>query len=293
MRRNAWLLGVASLLLLSGCNPDSGLAWIEVSYPSGYVRTSTTWDELTPVEGADFHLRVQKAEDYDKTYHYDLQILDGSGDLLYELPDVGQTTMRGELAGDGNAIWVCSEWWSTVHCNGYLNGRLSKSIVLLVDMADGAVLFQGETGEGELYLTSVKTRCYFYDAGEPERTAWFGLVRMPAQEAQIYYRDTQDWEAPQTVYSFDYVGEPDVASYKDSRSKVRFQLEEDLVRVVWESTDRVLNEDGMYDAVFSEKAAYEVPIGEGAPRDVLDLPTWLRKALFYVPGLWNVSPVMA
>ena len=63
-----------------------------------------------------------------------------------------------------------------------------------------------------------------------------------------------------------------MASYKDRRSKVRFQLEEDLVRVVWESTDRVLTEDGMYDAVFSEKAAYEVPIGESAPPDGLDLP---------------------
>lgn len=266
MKQKVWLLGVVSLLLLSGCNLDSGLALIEVSYPSGYVRTSTTWDEVTPVEEVEYQLRAQKAEDYDKTYHYDLQILDGAGDLLYELPDVGQTTMRGELAGDGSSVWVCSEWWSTVHHNGYLNGRLSKSIILLVDMADGAVLFQGETGEGELYLTSVKTRCYFYDAGEPEQTAWFGLVRTPARDARIYYRDMQDWEAPQTIYSFDYIGEPNVASCKDSRSKVRFQLEEDLVRVVWESTDRILTNNGKYNAVFSEKAVYAVPIGESAPQ---------------------------
>lgn len=212
-------MGVVSLLLLSGCNPDSGLALMEVSYPSGYVRTSTTWDELVPVEGAEYQLQALKAEDYDKTYHYNLQILDGTGDRLYEIPDVGQTAMRGELAGDGTSVWVCSEWWSTVHYNGYLNGRLSKSIVLLVDMTDGAVLFQGETGEGEFYLTSEKTRCYFYDAGEPERTAWFGLIRSPTRNARIYYRDTQDWKNPQTVYSFDYINEPDVASYKDSRLK--------------------------------------------------------------------------
>lgn len=266
MRRRAWLLGVVSLLLLSGCNPDSGLALMEVSYPSGYVRTSTTWDELVPVEGAEYQLQALKAEDYDKTYHYNLQILDGAGDRLYEIPDVGQTAMRGELAGDGTSVWVCSEWWSTVHYNGYLNGRLSKSVVLLVDMTDGAVLFQGETGEGEFYLTSEKTRCYFYDAGEPEQTAWFGLIRSPARNARIYYRDTQDWKDPQTVYSFDYINEPDVASYKDSRLKVRFQMEEDLVRVVWESTDRVLTDNGKYDAVFSEKAAYEVPIGESVPQ---------------------------
>ena len=49
----------------------------------------------------------------------------------------------------------------------------------------------------------------------------------------------------------------------------------------------------MYDAVFSEKVAYEVPIGERAPPDVLNLPAWLRRASFYVPDLWNVSPVTA
>ena len=151
---------------------------------------------MIPVEGAEYQLRAQKAGDYDKTYHYDLQILDGAGNQLYEIPAVGQTTMRGKLAGDRSSVWVCSERWGTVHYNGYLNGRLSKSIILLVDMADGAVLFQGETGEGELYLASVKTQCYFYDAGEPEQTVWFGLVRTPARNARIYYRDTQDWEAP-------------------------------------------------------------------------------------------------
>lgn len=280
MKRKAWLLGVISLLLLSGCDPDSGSALIEVSYPSGYVRTSTTWDELTPVEGTQYQLRAQKAEDYDKTYHYDLQILDVAGDRSYEIPDVGQTAMRGELAWDKSSVWVCSEWWSTVHYNGYLNGRLSKSVILLVDMADGTVLFQGETGEGELYLTSVGTRCYFYDAGEPGKTAWFGLVRIPARDARIYYRDTQDWEGPQTVYSFDYIGGPDVASYKDSRSKVRFQLEEDQVRVVWESTDRILTDNGKYDAVFSEKAVYEVSILD------LEEDKW-------VPASWRVNGAFA
>lgn len=96
-----WLFGrpasdgmLAVIALLSGCNPDSGLALIEVSYPSGYVRTSTTWDEVTPVEEAEYQLRVQKAEDYDKTYHYDLQILDGAGDLLSAFSPVMASTMR-------------------------------------------------------------------------------------------------------------------------------------------------------------------------------------------------------
>ena len=256
MKRNVWLWGAVLLLLLSGCNPDSGLALIEVGYPSGYARTNTTWDELTPVEGAECRLRAQKAEDYDKTYRYDLQILDKAGTLLYEFPDIGRPTMRGELADGGSAVWICSEWWSAVHCNGYLSGCLSKSVVLLVDMEDGAVGFRGGTGGGGLYLTSVNTRCYFYEAGEPEQTEWFGLVRTPARNARLCYRDTQDWENPRTVYTFDYIGQPDVASYPDSWSKVRFYLEEDGVRVAWESTDRVLTDDGKYGAVFSEKAAY-------------------------------------
>ena len=55
-----WLFGrpasdgtLAVFALLSGCNPDSGLALIEVNYPSGYVRTSATWDELSCVDKKD------------------------------------------------------------------------------------------------------------------------------------------------------------------------------------------------------------------------------------------------
>lgn len=34
----------------------------------------------------------------------------------------------------------------------------------------------------------------------------------------------------------------------------------------WESTDRILTNNGKYNAVFSEKAVYAVPIGESAPQ---------------------------
>ena len=95
MKRTAWLAGVAALLLLSGCNPDSGSAFLEVVYPSGCARTYTTYDEMTSVEETDYQLRAQEAEDYDKTYEYNLQILDGNGNLLWELPDIGRPTMRG------------------------------------------------------------------------------------------------------------------------------------------------------------------------------------------------------
>ena len=254
MKWKAWVAGLAVLLLLSGCNPDSGSAFLEVVYPSGYARTYTTYDELTPVEGTDCQLRAREAEDYDKTYEYNLQILDGDGNLLWELPDIGRPTMRGEAAGD-SAVWICSEWWNTVLSNGYLNGHLSKSIVLLVDMANGEVLFQAETGKNELYLTSRGNLCYFYKMGKTDR-----------QNAYVCCRDIQDWETEQIIYTFDYAVEPDIATYKDSMLKARFILDDDSIKVVWESTDRVLTSEGKYQSVFSEKVTYEVPVPQRCRR---------------------------
>ena len=248
MKRKAWIVGLAALLLLSGCNPDSGSALLEVVYPSGCARTYTTYDELTPVEGTDCQLRAQEAEDYDKTHEYDLQILDGAGNLLWELPNIGRSTVRGEAAGD-RAVWICSEWWNTVHCNGYLNSHLSRSIVLLVNLADGEVLFQAETGKNELYLTSRGNLCYFYKMGKTDR-----------ENAYVSCRDIRDWETEQVVYTFDYAVEPDIATYNDSMLKARFILDDDSIKVVWESTDRVLTSEGKYQAVFSEKAAYDITI---------------------------------
>lgn len=247
MKRKAWIVGLAMLLLLTGCNPDGG-AFLEVVYPSGYARTYTTYDEMTPVEGTDYQLRVREAEDYDKTYKYNLQILDENGNLLWELPDIGRPTMRGETAG-ATVAWVCAEWWNTAHCNGYLNGHLSKSIVLLVDTADGEVLFQAETGKNELYLTSRGNLCYFYKMGKADR-----------ENAYVSYRDIRDWETEQVIYTFDYAVEPDIATYKDSMLKARFIWDNDSIKVVWESTDRVLTSEGKYQAVFSEKVAYEISI---------------------------------
>lgn len=248
MKRKAWIVGLAAFLLLTGCNPDSGSAFLEVVYPSGYTRTYTTYDELTPVEGTDFQLRAREAEDYAKTHKYNLQILDGNGDLLWELPGIGCPAMRGEAAGDA-AVWVCVEWWNTALSNGYLNGHLSKSVILLVDTADGEVLFQAGTGKNELYLTSRGNLCYFYKPGKTDR-----------ENAYIFCRDIQDWKTEQVIYTFDYAVEPDIATYNDSALKARFILDDDSIKVVWESTDRVLTSEGKYQAVFSEKAAYEIAI---------------------------------
>ena len=42
--------------------------------------------------------------------------------------------------------------------------------------------------------------------------------------------------------------------------KARFILDDDSIKVVWESTDRVLTSEGKYQAVFSEKVVYEISI---------------------------------
>ena len=250
---------VLTAILLAGCNPDSG-ALIEIIYPSGYTRTPyIPWDEVTPVEGTDYQLQAQKSANYNESHTYDLRLLNGDGSLLHEFPGIGQRAMRGEAAENGT-IWICSEWWNAVHHNGYLDGQLTKSLILQVRPEDGAVLFQEETGQGELYLTSSGTRCYFYRAGEAEQSHWFGLVKTPVRSAQIYYRDAQNWEDPQTVYIFDYADQPDIAAYSDSQLKARFYLAENQVRAAWESTDRVLTEAGKYQSVFSEKIAYEIPL---------------------------------
>lgn len=248
MKRNVWAVGLAMLLLLSGCNPDSGSGSLEMVYPSGYTRTNGTWDELAPVEGTGYQLQAQKSSDYDKTHNYDLQILDEAGDLQYTLPGIGRPTMRGEAA-EGGTAWVCSEWWDTVHNNGYLNGHLTKSVVLLVDMMDGEVLFQAEIGKNELYLTSKGSLCYFYKIGKSEQ-----------ENAQICCRDIQDWETEQCIYTFDYAVEPDITEYNDSRTKARFILGDDSIQVIWESTDRILTSEGKYQSVFSEKVTYEVSL---------------------------------
>ena len=175
-------------------------------------------------------------------------VLAGTYVLLYAFSGAGQTAMRGE-AGESEAVWICSEWWDTVHYNGYLNGHLTRSMVLLVDMRDGAVLFQGEAGKDELYLTSEGTLCYFYKMGKAGR-----------ENACVCCRDIRDWEEVQTVYTFDYAEEPDIATYKDSALKARFVLGDGQVRVAWESTDRILNDNGKYEAVFSEKVSYDLSL---------------------------------
>ncbi len=115
---------------------------------------------------------------------------------------MGSDIMRG-LVQEEQRLWICAERWTSHHHKGYLEGRLKESDVFLIDLSDGEILFQDRAGEDEFYLTSNGTRCYFYAPGKEEQEKLFGLLKTPARNAEIYYRDTSDWGEEHTVYTFD------------------------------------------------------------------------------------------
>ncbi len=247
------------VLLLTGCDPTAGATTYEVIYPSGYSRDCYTYDEISPIEGSSFSLQWEKADDDKKTYDYDMQILDENGSILYSYPDVGSKAMRGRVKEDGK-IWVCAEHWTAPHHNGYVEGWLKRSDLLLVDPDDGEILFQNKAGENEFYITSNETRCYFYVPGKEEREKLFGLIKIPAENAIIYYRDTSDWTQKHTVYTFDYVAEPTIDTSDGVETRVKFYISENQLKVAWTSYESVGNEDWEY----LEKKAYEISLTEDA-----------------------------
>lgn len=131
--------------------------------------------------------------------------------------------------------------------------------MLLLDMETGDILFQAEVGENECYITSRETRCYFYKPGEPESKKLFGLLKTPAQSAELYYRDTGDWAEPHTVYTFDYVDEPNMDG-NGVEDRAKFYLSENQIRVAWTSYESVGNKNWEY----LEKKVYEIPLAENA-----------------------------
>ena len=247
------------VLLLTGCNPAAGATEYEVIYPSGYSRDSYAYDEKSPIEGSSCCLQWEKADDYEKTYEYDIHILNENGSVLYSYPDVGSKAMRGSVREDGKT-WVCSEHWTAPHHNGYVEGWLKESDLLLIDLSDGELLFQAKTGENEFYITSFGTRCYFYLPGKQESEKLFGLIKIPAENATIYCRDTSDWAQKHTVYTFDYVAEPDIDTSDGVKTRVKFYISENRLKVAWTSFEPVGNEHWEY----LEKKAYEIPIAENA-----------------------------
>ena len=247
------------VLSLTSCNPTSGATEYEVIYPSGYSRDCYTYDTSSPIEGSSCCLQWEEADDYKKTYDYDMHILDENGSVLYIYPDVGGKTMRGSVQEDSK-IWVCAEHWTAPHHNGYVEGWLKESDLLLIDLRDGEILFQDKAGENEFYITSNETRCYFYVPGKEESEKLFGLIKIPAVNAVIYYRDTSDWRQKHTVYTFDYVTEPDIDTSNGVSTRIKFYISENQLKVTWTSYEPVGNKNWEY----LEKKAYEISLTENA-----------------------------
>lgn len=254
----------AAALMMTGCDPAAGAAVYEVIYPSGYARDYLTGNEEIPVEGTSWQLRWEQEDDEKKTQDRSLQIVDEDGLVLYEYPAAKHNAARGSLQGD-QRVWVCTELWTSPH-RDYLEGWLKESDLRLIDLSDGGIVFQGKAGENEFYLTSSGTRCYFYHPGKEAGEKLFGLIRVPAEQAELYYRDTADWSEKHTAYTFDYEKEPEIDTGGGVETRLRFYISGDRIRVVWTSYESVGNGNWEY----LEKAAYEVPIGENDRQEKRD-----------------------
>ena len=86
------------------------------------------------------------------------------------------------------------------------------------------------------------------------------MIKIPAENATIYCRDTSDWAQKHTVYTFDYVAEPDIDTSDGVKTRVKFYISENRLKVAWTSFEPVGNEHWEY----LEKKAYEIPIAENA-----------------------------
>ncbi|MBD5133913.1 MAG: hypothetical protein HDT38_05525 [Clostridiales bacterium] len=272
MKKKYWrlLLCLPLLLTLTGCPfpwVGNGLVDYEIVYPSGHVQSRDTYhypgDKAAPVEGTDWQLAWERAEDWEKSKSYDLQVLDGEGELLYTYPGLGDAQMRGEDAGAG-AVWLCTEDWNAgpPYSCGYTSGDLEGSDLLLVDMADGTVLFQKELGANELFLTCREGKCYFYYCGSEAEERFFGLVKIPAKNSCVYYRDTEDWDDPVLVHDFGYVEwlEDEWDEKLTGRFRLRFTLDEDAVTVTAVARERPDFATQHWEDV--EKASVTIPLKE-------------------------------
>ncbi len=247
-------IGMA-MALLSGCTPQGGASY-EVIYPSGYTRNPYVYDAIAPVEGTSYQVDSQKSENFDKSRSYDLRILDENGVVLYEYPQMGSSTIRSEAGDKGGTIWVSSEIWSIPHYNGYINGYLNQSTLLLLDMQTGDVLFQTAVEANQLYLTSIGDDCYFYEPGTEESERLLGLIKIPQKNAEIYYRDTTNWAEKHTIYTFDYVLVPDIDTSNGVETRIKFYISEDQLKVAWTSYESIGNGNWEY----LEKKVYEIPL---------------------------------
>lgn len=226
------LISFFLLATLGGCLPGEGWGGtiLEVRYPSGYVWDSHTWDETVPVEGTRFSLGAKRGEDFEKNRRSDLLVLDEQGQELFSYPSAGFSVLRGEAAEEG-CIWVSSERWKTPHYNGYVSGRLTESVLFLLDTGDGAVLYEQKLEKNELFLTARGSKCYFYDCGSESQRKLFGLYEIPAQSARVYYRDQENWQERVLVHEFDYCLEPEQTLEGSVEDRISFDLQQDWIVV--------------------------------------------------------------
>lgn len=248
-------------VLYGGCMfqiPPYGAVAYQVIYPSGYARDCYTRDDLMPIEGTDYQMKQQEAAEHENSREYDLQILNGAGEVLFTYQGLGSRTMRG-AAGSDRTVWICSEQWNSPHFNGYRSGDLTGGILLLADMESGEILFSQELEENELYLASVGTKCYFYYGGKEAGKKLFGLLETPRKNAELYYRDSADWSEKISVYEFNYVEWPDdidnTASVEDY---IRFYVNEQKIAVAFTTYEQTEKKTNKWEYI--EKSKVEISL---------------------------------
>ncbi len=244
-------------VLFGGCKPYGEVVY-QIIYPSGYARDCYTRDVLTPIEGTNYQIGWQETEGSKDSGKYDLQILDDMGEILFVYQGLGSRTMRG-VAGPDGTVWLCSERWSSVHYNGYRSGDLKESVLLLVNMENGEILFSQELEENELYLTSVGTKCYFYYGGKEAEEKLFGLYKIPKKDAEIYYRDNANWSEKVFVYGFDYVEWPDDMDNEASvEERIRFYVNGREIVVAFTTYEQTEKQTNKWEYI--EKLRVAIPL---------------------------------
>lgn len=97
---------------------------------------------------------------------------------------------------------------------------------------------------------------------QEEQEKLFGLLKTPARNAEIHYRDTSDWGEEHTVYTFDYVAKPDIDTIGGVETRIRFYISETQLKVAWTSYEPA----GSGDWEYLEKEVYEIPIGANSDK---------------------------
>ena len=71
-------------------------------------------------------------------------------------------------------------------------------------------------------------------------------MKVPPQNAELFYRELSDWGERHTLYTFDYVTEPDMDTSGGVETRVKFYPSQEP------------DDDGGW--TYREKAVYDVPL---------------------------------